>query len=425
MKVLRSGFLIVASVLFVLSLTGFFTPVTSESEEDREAELKRVQELADSLLPLVSADTGLEIKHGVDIKVVNKKEVREYMIKYLEEENPDQRMEREAKAMELFGLLPEDLDVKALMIDMITEQAGAFYDPKTKTYYAIIDLPPMLKNPLAERTLAAHELVHALQDQHFDLDSKAKEIQDKPDRVYAFRALIEGQATVAMSTIFGADLEKMPDLATSTRASMKMMANSPMFKVFNSAPHYLREWLVSPYADGGSFVQNFLKAHPDAKIADMFERIPVSGEQVLHYEKWEENDLPHTIDISEATALMPEGWTKFYSSNMGELDVLLLGQVTESLKDNAAAIAAGWDGIRYAVYEKDGEMILMGSSIWDSEKDAEEFGAALNEAFLNKYGKSNFALVTEKDRVGFIAGNIEGLPTGTILTKLKASPATE
>ena len=47
--------------------------------------------------------------------------------------------------------------------------------------------------------ITAHELTHALEDQHFDLDGRLQETIDDDDRMFAISAVHEGSAMVLMS----------------------------------------------------------------------------------------------------------------------------------------------------------------------------------------------------------------------------------
>ena len=123
-------------------------------------------------------------------------------------------------AMKAFGLLPADYNLREALAQVYSEEVAAFYDPKTKTMH-LIEEPkkPAKKKPgLLERlfgktsefdkdenkTVIAHELTHALADQHYDLDALQKNVKKDDDRSLALSALIEGEATLAM---FGAGMD--------------------------------------------------------------------------------------------------------------------------------------------------------------------------------------------------------------------------
>lgn len=90
------------------------------------------------------------------------------------------------------GVVPASFDYEELArVDGLA--AGWFYDPKQKAMFLARDLPP------AERSATlAHELVHALQDQHYDLEKRLKFREDSGDEQSAIHALAEGDATSAM-----------------------------------------------------------------------------------------------------------------------------------------------------------------------------------------------------------------------------------
>ena len=52
------------------------------------------------------------------------------------------------------------------MIDLLTEQIAGLYDPKSHEFY-IADWIPMAD----QRMVMAHELTHALEDQHFQIEA--------------------------------------------------------------------------------------------------------------------------------------------------------------------------------------------------------------------------------------------------------------
>src|SRR5258708_4649423 len=83
-----------------------------------------------------------------------------------------------------------------------------YYDIKEKTLYLYDDITGAY-----ERGVLIHEMVHALQDQHFGLD-KLHQTDDADDAELAKTALIEGDATYTMIEVLKKDqpaVEKMLD----------------------------------------------------------------------------------------------------------------------------------------------------------------------------------------------------------------------
>lgn len=410
------------SALILVSCAG----ANDDDDKKKEKELQTIQLLTNELLPKVSKATGMEVKNPVTVKVINKEEMKGFMLKSLEEDYPGDMLEKMAEAFIMVGLFPEGFDLRTTFVDLMMEQAGAFYDPRSKTYYGIVDLPEMLQNAATKRLLTAHELVHALQDQNLDMVAMVEKYKDDVDRTYANTAIFEGQATVIMTTAtMGIDARKMPDLGKATRISMEAAKDAPEMKMLSSVPKYLAETLISPYADGASFVQAYLRANKTAKVNGIFEKWPVSSEQILHYDRYVANDVPHKIDISSLATVLPEGYQEQFSSTLGELEIRVLASINEELEPTSLEIGEGWDGIEFATFRKETKVFIAATSIWDTPKDAQEFSEAITLIFNKKYGANNFRVEKDLIRVSFLAGNIEELNIEAVMDSLKSARAVE
>ena len=139
----QSRYIAAAAVLILIGAV--LAPAQEVSEEERAAELERVEQMAAEILPKVAEVTGMEQGDPVKIVVTTRAEVREFLVKLLEEEYPGDELERQGRCYAALGFLPSDYDIRQGLIDLYHEQAGAFYDPRTKAYYSIIDLPAEMK----------------------------------------------------------------------------------------------------------------------------------------------------------------------------------------------------------------------------------------------------------------------------------------
>jgi len=401
----RHSFIITLAATLSLLLILPVAPM-SASDEDTAEDLARIKKTANEVLELISEASGLPIKHEINIDIVNKAQVRELMLEMMEKDYPDQILERQFEAYSFLGLVPAGVDIRITLADLITEQAGAFYNPENDTFYAISDLDPMFQNPMVEKTIIAHELTHGLQDQSIDLFAKTKEYAEDPDRLYAMMSVMEGMATVVMTVAImpSANLRSLPDLGVQTRAQMEMMGSMPEMKVFANAPQYLRETLVSPYAEGSTFVQNFLKQNPEAKIGDVIQNLPISAEQILHYDKYSAGDMPSKAPLDAVLPAMEgDGWDILYSGPLGEFDLRVLMQIHEV--ETSIEVAKGWDAFTFAALKKNGERFLIGSSVWDSTEDAAEFSAAFGAVLKNVWGENRFAVTHNDKVVAFVASD--------------------
>ena len=107
------------------------------------------------------------------------------------------------------GLLPKELDYEKLQIDLLMEQVAGFYDPWARQLYIADWLPVAIQAPAL-----AHEIAHALQDQHFDLKRFVQPVHDQGDQQLARSALVEGDGTgVMLEFASHQDLSALPDMA--------------------------------------------------------------------------------------------------------------------------------------------------------------------------------------------------------------------
>src|SRR5690606_28718862 len=242
----------------------------------------RLRASIDALLPRVEALSGLEARAPVRMAMRDRAELREYVAERMDEEFPPAELAGVEGAYRAFGLLPDTLDLHALLLDLLTEQVLGYYDPPTRTLYLVRGVAPQSLEPVL-----AHELVHALQDQHADLDSLVSRERGN-DRQTAAQAAIEGHATLVMVALMAerqagrtVSPDMLPDLEGQLGPALE--AENEQFPVFRSAPRILRETLLFPYLNGAAFVQALWRAAgSDRTPAPLDTLLPQSTEQVLH-----------------------------------------------------------------------------------------------------------------------------------------------
>jgi hypothetical protein len=115
----------------------------------------------------------------VDYKVLNRKEIKQTISGKLAEVFSEQEFKNMTEAMAAIGLLPPGYPLREKYIDLLGEQVAAFYDQHTHKLFMYQDAT--LDNA-QNRVILAHELTHALQDQHFGLKRMPLEIKNNDDR---------------------------------------------------------------------------------------------------------------------------------------------------------------------------------------------------------------------------------------------------
>ena len=328
--------------------------------------------MIDSLLPAIAEVSGMEIRREVRFAMQSRGAARAFIETQLEEELGPEELDGMERAYKVFGLLPDTLDLRAMLLDLYTEQVVGYYDPATDRLYVLDEATPETAGPVV-----AHELVHALQDQHADLDSLVAKERGN-DRQMAAQAAAEGQATLVMVALQAAqmsgqpvDLGALPDLTRLLAPALE--AENQQFPVFRRAPRIVKETLLFPYMAGAGFVQALFRAHGDDPPPVPFgELLPQSTEQVMAPEArfLAERDAPTEIELGDAGG----GWSVVYSNGLGQLEVSIL--MTEHLGIEQADAARGWDGDRYALLRgPDGQEALVWYSVWDDDASADRFAA--------------------------------------------------
>src|SRR5579859_6030648 len=208
---------------------------------------------ADDVLQQVSEITGLKLLTPLKKTLRSRDEIRAYVIREMDDEkNPAERY-GETKSAEAFGLIPKGFDLDTFMVDLLTEQIAGLYDPKAREFY-IADWIPLED----QRMVMAHELTHALQDQHFQIEAWGKAARPNDDAELAREAVLEGSAMAAMIDYLlkgtGRSVEELPAFDPSTFAGD--LSKTPKLQ---QAPQFLKDALTFPYFAGLTFSVAVLK----------------------------------------------------------------------------------------------------------------------------------------------------------------------
>jgi hypothetical protein len=213
------------------------------------------------------------------------------------------------------------------------------------------------------RVVLAHELTHALQDQHFSLKKLPLEIKDNDDRAVAASALVEGDATLVMSEFMLKNLSRQM-VKDSVIASF-----TQNMKQLETAPRYLREMLVFPYLRGQEFCATLYGSGGYEAVSKAYANPPTSTAQILHPQKYLANPREEPIAIQWPKSKV-KGEAPVGDNVVGEFGLRIL--FTEWL-DAATAerAAAGWRGDRYLYYA--GGDAVVWKTVWASAEEAAEF----------------------------------------------------
>src|SRR5688572_23214298 len=148
-----------------------------------------LQRRVDMAVPQIEEATGLKFRTPPKMETRSRAQVREFLLNKFNETTPAEQLRGEEAAYKLFGMIPDSLDLRRFLLELLTEQIVGYYDPTTKVLYVVADAP----SDLTGITITP-ELVHALQDQYVNLDS-IQNLKGNRDRQGSAQAVLEGQAT--------------------------------------------------------------------------------------------------------------------------------------------------------------------------------------------------------------------------------------
>lgn len=350
----RPILLLVILALFLVSspaLTAQESPETFEDITDAVTEIR-----------------GLESSQPIDVMPMTREELRVDLEQDLLEDYPPDEVYADERELIAFGLMDPDVDLGQLIVDLYSEQVAGFYDTETGELVVVRGATEGDGFTPSEEVTYAHEIVHALQDQNFDLDAGPLNREDvTDDHSYAITALIEGDATHSEILYLIAN----PELLEGFLEEVEAMEFDT--EVLDSAPPIISETLYFPYEHGYPFVETIYNEGGWEAVNAAFADPPTSTEQILHPEKYLAGEEPTIIDVPDFTPELEGEWTVFDDNSFGEFQIRVILQGTSMSDAQAVRAAAGWNGDTYVVAGTETEDAIHWVSEWETDQDASEF----------------------------------------------------
>ncbi len=319
---------------------------------------------------------GLAFRKPVNYKMISRSELRDVLIQQVREQYSEEEARAYSRCFEALGVIPPGTDLMKLYISLYDEQVGAFYIPQERALYTFKD---MSLSAGMDRMILAHELTHALQDQHYDLTTLPLHVKDNDDLALATSALLEGDAMALMTQYYALTAAQGGMLK-----DLLAMLTGQKTEKLQAAPTFLRELMLFPYREGQKFVFALQMQAGDQALEKVFRDPPVSTEQILHPEKYlGARDAPKPVTLP---VIASDTWQLIGNNVLGELGIRAM-LATKLRFTEAQAAAAGWGGDRYQVYERSpgGPLGLIWQTVWDDEQEAQEF-AEMYRQFAAKRG---------------------------------------
>lgn len=318
----------------------------------------------------------------------------------------------------------------------------AFYDEVEKVVFLRATMPSWASAGIDARALFAHEVTHALQDQHFNLD--ALHTQTNRDRLMAYKALIEGDAEIVKAAFearakgrgvrraAGEDLE-LGGLGPEALVSFGMFSPSLL-----KMPPAGQQFVIFPYISGRNFASAVYRAGGFALLNRVYGTVPASTEHILHPDRYFCGVQPVTFPVTD----VPVGYTRKNNAVIGELG-MRSALAKGFSREGAVELASHWAGDNTLVLTATAASLLWITAWRDEEsaikfenesaKEGRDFDAALEKLLpSNPAGPSSEAGRTRPtivvQRAGLRVALASGIPRADAereVRKLLALQATE
>lgn len=404
---LRSQLVLTACALAAATaLAAQSTPASAPKPEVRltKAQTDELFRSMDDIFAFASKDSHLEKKHPIKRVMMSRDEVKKLLEDKFKQDESARRMERSELVLKKFGLLDRDFQLRPFLISLLTEQIAGFYDSKTHTMH-LIDWVGVDE----QKPVMAHELTHALQDQHVSIEkwssiSKTDQSRNaQTDREHvavdevsnAREAVTEGQAMVVFIDYMlkdqGITLASAPELGDKLRSfAADSAAGSP---VMARAPLLLQESLMFPYTDGLYFEQQVLADRGiDAAFPGMLDRPPATSHEILHPREFLAQTPVATLQMPDVHPLLDKDWEPYDVGVMGELDVRITAELFGG-KDLGQALSTAWaGGLYYAAQRRSSSAAVKATTaslgvLYYSEWKNEDSARSFLRMYANRLGR--------------------------------------
>jgi hypothetical protein len=367
---------LVLLILFCLSAGSFLPRGHAQAGATRTAQNAAIVATTAAVLKETSALRELAILRAVKSGAQSRADIERMIMKNLDADTTPEEMRAAEVLLKAFGLAPKEFAYRSFLIKLLTEQVAGYYDPKAQQFYLAdwIELE-------GQKPVMAHELTHALQDQHFNLRRFEKWPKGDSDAELAAHALIEGDATLAMTHY----MARNPLIALAFIRSLGSQQLST--EQFKQAPRALRESLLFPYEQGSAWATQVYRTGGWQLVSQAYTKLPQSTEQILHAQKYLDYESPQKITLPDFKTVLGPTWKSSETDVNGEWGYFLI--LDEFIRDDAESkkAAEGWGGDRFAMYEtgKPDEVFIAQLTAWDTPQDAKEFFDAYAKRTAKRY----------------------------------------
>jgi hypothetical protein len=306
------------------------------------------------LVRFVERQRGLHFDRPVRTEFLSEKDFRNEVTDDSELTDDEiEQLDHQEGLLRALGLVEGELDLHEAVNQLQGEGIIGLYDPDRERILIRGDRVTIGMQPTI-----VHELTHALQDQHFDIDPELHTTGETT----AFTALVEADAIRVEDAYYrslSADEQRAVDGADEGQSATLDL---------DGVPKILTEWFALPYVLGPPFVDDVARRGGNPAVNRAFRRRPTTEEHVV---------LPATYLAGQRAVRVPVPRTSTGERRVGEPEdfgmISLLLVLGERLPFNDAwAAASGWRGDASIGYRAKGKDCLRVRTRVDTGRDAAE-----------------------------------------------------
>jgi hypothetical protein len=300
---------------------------------------------------------GLAFERTVDVELITRDEYRNQRA---QQDRNESSVAWENQVWEGLFVVGEHSNVTELFNQTYGTAVQGYYDPNEEQIVIVSDS----ETPAVSMTTLVHELVHALQDQHFGLDERPS----TQDTQLARNSVVEGEANLLTERYRGRCGDDWSCLSSPTEDGSSEDVHPGLYLV-----------IIQPYQQGPSFIETIEDRSGWDGVDDLHEEYPDSTEQVIHPDIYP-NERPNNVTIDDRSS---GDWSRFEHAPVGET----LGEASlyamflhngligvDNRYEYAHPVSAGWGGDKLVPYRNDdGEFGYVWKLQWDTREDAELF----------------------------------------------------
>ncbi len=302
----------------------------------------------------------LKYTSRVDAQPITQAQMDRRITKSFDKTEPPDQLARRSQAWATIGVIPPGTSIRDALLRFQTGQIVGFYNPANKKLVYIGDQELSLN----ERFILAHELTHAIDDQHFGLSRLDPLVAHCQDEAFtAALGAVEGSAQFFATQVITRFPQNVSGGSSGSGGSL------------DGVPPFIVNQELWPYTAGLAFIQRLDEQGGTARVNRALTSFPVSTEQIIHPERWP-NDTPQPLDVPDLGPALGAGWQDLDVMVVGELwlQQLLQLRLGQSQADSAST---GWDGGIYRAWANGSKTAIVLRTVWDTTDDAQEFADAM------------------------------------------------